>query len=156
MTFERKKQHGKTCYANASAAVMHLAMKRIIGRDGGYPEFSDLRDRLIAKYGKHGESTEKVLKEICPEYRLQCPTVDAIGAMKAICENRPVVVTFRLTGAQWDQFKKFYRENSRGILTRSYLDSGGYSTTSAPRGHAVVLTSYDADSFRLMNSWGDK
>ena len=152
--FRAKKQQGKTCYANASAAVMHLAMKRIIGRDGGYPEFFDLRDRLIAKYGKHGESTEKVLKEICPEYRLRCQTVDAIGAMKAICENRPVVVTFYLTGAQWDQFKKFYRENSRGILTRSYLDSRCCST-SAPRGHAVVLTSYDADSFRLMNSWGD-
>ena len=152
--FRAKKQQGKTCYANASAAVMHLAMKRIIGRDGGYPEFFDLRDRLIAKYGKHGESTEKVLKEICPEYRLRCQTVDAIGAMKAICENRPVVVTFYLTGAQWDQFKKFYRENSRGILTRSYLDSRRCST-SAPRGHAVVLTSYDADSFRLMNSWGD-
>ena len=110
---------------------------------------------MIAKYGKHRESTEKVLEEICPEYRLQCRTVDANGAMKAICENRPVVVTFRLTGAQWDQFEKFYRENSRGILTRSYLDSGGYSTTSAPRRHAVVLTSYDAHSFRLMNSWKD-
>ena len=73
--------------------------------------------------------------------------------MEAICANRPVVVTFRLTGAQWDQFKKFYRENSRGTLTRSYLDSRRYST-SGPRGHAV-LTSYDADSFRLMNSWGD-
>ena len=153
--FGAKQQDEKTCYANASAAVMHLAMKRIIGRDGGYPEFVDLRDRLIAKYGKDGKSTEKVLKEICPEYRLQCRTVDANRAMEAICANRPVVVTFRLTGAQWDQFKKFYRANSRGILTRSYLDSGGYST-SAPRGHAVVLTSYDADSFRLMNSWGDK
>ena len=152
--FRGEKQQGKTCYAHASAAVMHLAMKRIIGRDGGYPEFSDLRDRLIAEYGKLGKSTEKVLEEICPEYRLRCRTVDANGAMKAICENRPVVVTFRLTGAQWDQFKKFYRENGRGILTRSYLDSRRYSE-SKPRGHAVVLTSYDADSFRLMNSWKD-
>ena len=154
--FRGLKQQGKTCYAHASAAVMHLAMNRIIGRDGGYPAFSDLRERLIAKYGKHGESTEKVLKEICPEYRLRCRTVDANGAMRAICENRPVVVTFYLTGAQWDQFIKFYkdRENKRGILTRSYLDSRRYST-SASGGHAVVLTSYDADSFRLMNSWRD-
>ena len=154
--FRGKEQQGQTCYAHASAAVMHLAMKSIIGRDGGYPEFSDLRDKLIAKYGKHGESTEKVLKEICPEYRLRCRKVDANGAMRAICENRPVVVTFYLTGAQWDQFIKFYkyRENSRRILTRSYLDSRRYST-SASGGHAVVLTSYDADSFRLMNSWKD-
>ena len=153
--FGAKGQHEGTCYANASAAVMHLAMKRIIGRDGGYPDFFDLRARLIAKYGEHGASTKDVLKEICPVYRLQCQTVNAIGAMKAICAKRPVVVRFHLTGAQWDQFEKFYQENPRGILTRSYLDSK-YHSTSAPGGHAVVLTSYDADSLRLMNSWGDQ
>ena len=153
--FGAKRQREGTCYANASAAVMHLAMKRIIGRDGGYPDFFDLRARLIAKYGEHGASTKDVLEEICPEYRLRCQTIDAIGAMKAICAKRPVVVTFRLTGVQWDQFEKFYQKNPRGILTRSYLDSKHVST-SAPGGHAVVLTSYDADSLRLMNSWGDE
>ena len=152
--FEAKRQHGGTCYANASAAVMHLAMQRIIGRDSGYPDFFELREKLIAKYGKEGASTKEVLKEICPEYRLQCQTVDAIGAMEAISAKRPVVVTFHLTGAQWDQFGKFYDENPRGILTRSYLDSKHVSTSDAG-GHAVVLTSYDADSLRLMNSWGD-
>jgi len=151
--FGAKEQHGGTCYANASAAVMHLAMKRIIGRDGGYPDFFELREKLIAKYGEDGASTKKVLEEICPEYRLQCRTVDAIGAMEAISAKRPVVVTFHLTGAQWDQFDKFYEENGRGILTRSYLDSKHVSTRD-DEGHAVVLTSYDADSLRLMNSRG--
>jgi len=153
-SFGAKRQQGGTSYANAAAAVMHLAMKRIIGRDGGYPDFFDLRKKLIAKYGEHGASTKEVLKEMCPEYRLQCQTVDAIDAMKAISAKRPVVATFHLTGAQWDQFGKFYGENPRGILTRSYLDSKHVSTSDAG-GHAVVLTSYDADSLRLMNSWGD-
>ena len=153
--FGEKRQHGGTWFTNAQAAVIHLAMKRIIGRDGGYPDFFDLRERLIAKYGEHRGSTKDVLKEICPEYRLRCQTVDAIGAMKAICAKRPVVVTFRLTGAQWDQFEKFYKENPRGILTRSYLDSKHVSTSDT-RGHAVVLTSYDVNSLRLMNSWGDE
>ena len=152
--FGAKRQHGGICYANASAAVMHLTMKRIIGRDGGYPDFFELRGKLIAKYGEDGASTKEVLEEICPEYRLQCQTVNAIGAMEAISAKRPVVVTFYLTGAQWDQFEKFYEENPRGILTRSYLDSKHFSTSDAG-GHAVVLTSYDADSLRLMNSWGD-
>ena len=152
--FGAKRQHEGTCYANASAAVMHLAMKRIIGRDGGYPDFFDLRKKLIAKYGKDGASTKEVLDEICPEYRLQCQTVDAIGAMKAICAKRPVVVTFHLTEAQWDQFEKFYEENARGILTKSFLDSEDDSGRDGG-GHAVVLTSYDADSLRLMSSWGD-
>ena len=81
-SFEAKRQrHRGTSYANAAAGVMHLAMKRIIGRDGGYPDFFELRKKLIAKYGEDGASTKDVLEEICPEYRLKCQTVDAIGAM---------------------------------------------------------------------------
>ena len=151
--FGAKKQDEATCYANASAAVLHLAMKRIIGRDGGYPDFFELREKLIEKYGKYGASTIKVLEEICPTYRLQCQKVDAIGAMKAISAKRPVVARFYLTGAQWDQFNQFYEDNPKGILTRSYLDLKHHST-SDPYGHAVVLTSYDAESLRLMNSLG--
>ena len=152
--FKPKQQHGGTCYANASAAVMHLAMKRIVGRDGGYPDFFELRKKLINKYGEKGASTIKVLREVCPEYRLQCERVDTNGAKKAITEKRPVVARFYLTGAQWDQFSQFYQEKGKGILTKSYLNSKTGST-SDPGGHAVVLTSYDAESLRLMNSWGD-
>ena len=154
--FEAKEQDEKTltCYANACAAVLHLAMKRIIGRDGGYPDFFELRRELIDKYGEHGASTKRVLEEICPKHRLKCEEVYAFGALEAVSEKRPVVARFFLSGAQWDQFHKFYNENPKGILTRAYLDSKHHST-SKPGGHAVVLTSYDADSLRLMNSWGD-
>ena len=152
--FGAKEQDEATCYANASAAVLHLAMKRIIGRDGGYPDFFELRRVLIAKYGQRGAPTFTVLEEICPTYRLQCQKVDANGAMKAVSEKRPAVARFYLTGAQWDQFCQFYEENPKGILTRSYLDLKHHST-SDPGGHAVVLMSYDAESLRLMNSWGD-
>ena len=153
--FKAKRQHGGTCYANASAAVMHLAMKRIIERDGGYPDFFELRDKLIAEYGTDGAVIKDVLHKICPEYRLHCETVDAKGAMKAISAKRPVVATFYLTGAQWDQFGKFFKNNKKGILTESYLNSTHHSTSEAG-GHAVVLTSYDAESLHLMNSWGDE
>jgi len=152
--FGAKRQHGRTCYANASAAVLHLSMKRVVERDGDYQHFFDLRRELVAKYGEHGESTMKVLKEVCPNYRLQSRRVDAIGAMKAISAKRPVVARFFLSGAQWDQFYQFYEDHPKGILTRSYLDSKHHSTSN-PGGHAVVLTSYDAESLRLMNSWGE-
>ena len=36
--FKPTEQRGDTCYAHAAAAVMHLAMKRIIGRVGRYPD----------------------------------------------------------------------------------------------------------------------
>ena len=76
---------------------MHLAMKRIIERDGGYPEFFELRKKLIEKYGTRGASTVDVLREICPEYRLHCQTVDSVGAMKAISAKRPTTTTTTTT-----------------------------------------------------------
>ena len=154
--FKPTEQRGDTCYAHAAAAVMHLAMKRIIGRVGGYPDFDELREKLITKYreDEKGVSTFQVLSEVCPEYRLKCKSVNAVGAIKAISEKRPVVATFYLTEAQWDQFEKFYKEDGKGILTKSYLNSKTDSTSNLS-GHAVVLTSYDAESLRLMNSWGE-
>jgi len=152
--FGAKEQDERTCYANATAAVLHLAMKRIIGRDGGYPDFFELRCELIDKYGEHGASTKRVLEEVCPKHRLKCKEVKGIDAMEAVSAKRPVVARFHLSGAQWDQFYQFYEENPKGILTRTYLDSRHHSTRKG-FGHAVVLTSYDAESLRLMNSWGD-
>ena len=65
-----------------------------------------------------------------------------------------MVATFSLTGAQWDRFDQFYKENGKGILTKPDLIS---KTDSASEGgeQAVVLTRYDAESLRLMNSWGE-
>ena len=149
------KQTRSTCYAHASATVMHLVMKnRILGRDGGHPPgFAELKTKLISKYGEDGARTFKVLTEICEEYGLRCKWVDANGAKTAILEKRPVVATFYLTGAQWDQFVQFYKEKRKGILTKSYLNSKTSPPTRKSGRHDVVLTSYDAESLCLMNSW---
>ncbi len=48
--FEAKEQEGGTCYANASAAVLRLAMKRILGWEGGYPDIHTLKDKMIKPY----------------------------------------------------------------------------------------------------------
>lgn len=47
--FEAKRQDEETCYANASAAVLHLAVKCIIHvKPGGrYPDFFELRRELF-------------------------------------------------------------------------------------------------------------
>ena len=57
--FEPMEQVESTCYANAVAAVFHLAMHRIIGRQGGYPDFYTIRERLIQEYGKTHAKTRK-------------------------------------------------------------------------------------------------
>ncbi|XP_057300016.1 uncharacterized protein LOC130630514 [Hydractinia symbiolongicarpus] len=152
--FGAQKQVGGTCYANATAAVLHLSMHRIIGRDGGYPEFDTLRDSIIATYGKNGASTAKVLEEVCPRYRLQFKEVDTVHALNSVTSKRPVLARFYLTSSEWEIFSKFYRENPRGILSKAVLDITQRPRNAKLQGHAVVLTSFNSECLRLMNSWG--
>ena len=152
--FGAKEQKGGTCYANASAAVLHLAMKRILGRRGGYPDFFDIRHKLIQKYGEHGASTLQVLREVCPEFRLRCEKVDVLGAMKAVAAKRPAIAIFRLTVPEWKSFSEFFKRNKDGVLTKSEIDISKRPQNAEHTGHAVVLTSYNSGCLRLMNSWG--
>ena len=153
--FEAPLQIGGTCYANAAAAVLHLAMHRIVGRDHGYPNFDDLKKKMINIYGKEGANAKKVLEQMCPLYRLHVSEVNLKGALCAIASKRPVVTTFQLTGKQWDSFSMFFDQNPSGILTEEELSKHyNVRNPSGPRGHAVVLTSYSIKSLLFMNSWG--
>ena len=155
--FIPNKQQGGTCYANASAAVLDLAMKRILGRERGYPNFHELKDKMIKTYGRKGANTSEVLKKICPEYRLLCRKVCIKGAMEAIAEKRPVVARFHLTDNEWKSFKTFYRANRKGsILTQNELDVRKRPISAPLKGHAVVLTSYNSKYLTFMNSWGEE
>lgn len=117
--FKPKKQGGETCYANAIAAVFHLAMKRIVGRDGGVPDFKDILTGITDKYGVNGANTQKVLEEVCPKYRLHFHKVNETGARQAINHRRPVISRFRLYDEQWPKFSKFYKKTKKGILNKS-------------------------------------
>lgn len=83
-TFKASKQIGDTYYANAVAAVFHLTMKRIEGREGGVPIFEELRQLFINEYGDDGAITEDVIKKWAPRYRLHYKEVDETGARRAI------------------------------------------------------------------------
>ena len=120
--FGAKEQQGGTCYANASAAVLHLAMKRILGREGGYPDFN-IKDKMIKPYKICGvKGISKVLQDICPQYRLHSQKVDIKGAIEAIVKKRPVVARFGLTEDEWMAFQNFFKNASpTGILTQNEL-----------------------------------
>ena len=148
--FPPQTQVEQTCYAVASAAVMHLAMKRIVGREGGCPDFYKIRDELITEYGTKKAFVEEVLKVVCPRYRLRYQKTDERGAMTAIVEKRPVVAIFQLSTEEWKSFREFYEQTPSGILTEKHLAIKG----GKPAGHAVVLTSFNSESLRLMNSRG--
>ena len=145
-----------TCYAHASATVLHLSMRRILGREGSYPDFEEIKDEFINRFGKDGANTFSVLQEMCPKYRLHCKRVDLEGAMKAITSSRPVVATFGLTEEEWDSFENFYGSNPKGILTKEEIDITERPTKTDVIGHAVVLTSFDSKCLRLLNSGGEK
>jgi hypothetical protein len=90
--FPPTSQVNGTCYAHAVAAVFHLAMRRIIGRDGGYPAFDAIKDELIDLYGDKGAVSKHVLKEQSPQYRLRWrETKGELEARRCIHVRRPVI-----------------------------------------------------------------
>ena len=155
-----KLQEGDTCAANAAATVLHLSMTRIRGREGGCPDFCTLRDEIVKQFDvekyQEGVPTMEVLEKMCPKYRLRCKRVDYKGAMKAVASSRPVVATFRLTEEEWDSFEDFYESNPKGILTKKEIDITARRPKTPNFGHAVVLTSFDSECLRLLNSGGDE
>ena len=155
----KRKQKGETCYAEAAATVLHLSMTRIRGREGGCPDFCTLRDEIVKQFVvekyQEGVPTMEVLEKMCPKYRLRCKRVDYKGAMKAVASSRPVVATFRLTEKEWDSFEDFYESNPKGILTKKEIDITARRPKTPDFGHAVVLTSFDSECLRLLNSWGE-
>ena len=129
----KKKQEGGTCYANAAATVLHLSIRRILGREGEYPDFYKLREEFINRFGFDGANTFLVLQEMRPKYRLHCQKVDLMGAMEAITSSRPVVARFRLTDHEWDSFKTFFKKNRKGILTKKEIDINSPSSQNSSR-----------------------
>ena len=45
-------------------------MQCIVKREGGVPDFDDLHQKIVDKYGE-GAITRVVLEHVCPEYRLR-------------------------------------------------------------------------------------
>ena len=66
--FKAQQQIGAICYANAIAAVFHLAMNWIVGREGRIPGFRTIRSQIIQEYGKEGTNTRLVIEKVCLEY----------------------------------------------------------------------------------------
>ena len=123
--FVPQMQYKGTCYANAIAAVFHLAMSRIVGREGGIPDFYAIRDRIIHAYGSDGAKTIDVLKDVCSEYRLHFRKVGETGARQAINQRRPVIARFSLSKEQTLKFSTFFKSKTtrKGILTKDILIS---------------------------------
>ena len=148
------KQEGQTCFAHASATVLHLTMKRIHGRQGKIPDFEELKNEMIGHFGKEAAVIKTVLEKMCNKYRLRYKQIDLKGAIEAVASSRPVVATFGLTLNEWGRFYKFFETNGKGILTKRVIDITARPENPKGFGHAVVLTSFKSEYLRLLNSKG--
>ena len=149
-------QTGDACHANACATILYLSMKRILGRTGGHPCFQELRNKCMTRFSDSASPLQD-LEEMCRDYRLRCREVDLKDALEAVSSSRPVVASCWLTEHERDSLRKFFGDdrNRTGILTRKEIDLTARPPDSPTRGHSFVLTSFDSESLRLLNSWGE-
>ncbi|EWY99974.1 hypothetical protein FOYG_03899 [Fusarium oxysporum NRRL 32931] len=146
------------CYAHAVASVIHMALLRIVSRDGGIPSFNEIRHKILSKYPeiKGGQPTIQVLADACHWYRpLRFQKVDEEGARQAVLRRRPVLARFGLSKDGWDEFCKQLDGNSamhNAVLTEAQM--APYFDKKYDGGHAVVLVSCSPKSLTFLNSWG--
>lgn len=146
-----------TCYAHATAAVIHMSLLRIVGREGGCPSIKEIRDRILlefpAKVG--GRNVEEVLTAATAWYRIRFRKVGEDAARQAVLRRRPVLTTFHLSNSGWKAFGQHFDENAatrNSVLTRARM--APYKSQPSGGGHAVVLYSCDPHSLTFLNSWG--
>lgn len=147
----------KTCYAHAAAAVLHMALSRIVGREGGCPSIKTIRRRILKKFPprEDGQDTEKVLRAATQWYRpLRFRKVDEEGARQAVLHRRPVLTTFHLSRPGWKKFcEHFTTKGTRSlVLERAHME--WYRLPPSDGGHAVVMTGCKPSSLTFLNSWG--
>ena len=148
-----QEQVGGTCYANAIGAVYHMAMTRIYARQGGVPDFEEIRKHIIKDhgFGYNGADVVQVLEKVSSDYRLHSKEVDETGAREALNRGRPVVAFFALRSTQWSEFSNFFAAYKQGTLDVQHISRRGSGDLG---GHAVVFIGYDRNSMWFMNSWG--
>ena len=149
-------QTGEAYRANACATVLYLSMKRILGRTGGHPCFQELRNKCMSRFSNSASPVQD-LEVMCQDYRLRYREVDLKDALEAVSSSRPVVASCWLTEHERDSLRKFFGvdRNRTGILTRKEIDLTARPPDSPTRGHSFVLTSFDSESLRLLNFWGE-
>ena len=156
--FKVNRQTLGTCYANAISASICISSARVWGRPK--LNYQVVLKKIIDKYGYDGVNVndfQKVLDDVLNDYKLHYKYLgtDESEARKAVMKTRPCISVFRLSGQQWGNFSKFYRNNQTGILTKEILNENNYYPNEEAGGHAVVLTHICKDYLTFLNSWGN-
>lgn len=169
--FEISNQTIGNCYLHATRNIIRMARARIYPPN--IPDPDALEQEIIKEFpyqfdneGKvKGRNTLEVLKKMVPKYRLNVNQIlgnnnkEIEQKVKIILlRRRPVVLSFRLTNQQWNNFSNFFGQNSprkRDIITKEEINKNVPIGDKDGGGHAVVITKYSLDCFTVLNSWGD-
>ncbi|RSL57042.1 hypothetical protein CEP53_006599 [Fusarium sp. AF-6] len=149
-----------TCYAHAIAAVVHMALLRIVGREGGCPGIDEIREWILHQdnfpHNNKGRNARKVLEAIPARYRpLRFQRVDEDGARQAVLRRRPVLATFHLSKKGWVTFAKHFKNDETRTKVLTYGEMAPSRCLKPDKaGHAVVMTGCDPFSLTFLNSWG--
>ncbi|KAH6847118.1 hypothetical protein B0I37DRAFT_430400 [Chaetomium sp. MPI-CAGE-AT-0009] len=149
-----------TCHAHAIAAVIHMALLRIVGRENGYPSIEEIRKRIEDELPS-GRSTLEALRAATTWYPpLRFRRVDEDGARQAVLRWRPALTTFHLSKSGWGEFAEHFKErpdppkHPLPALSRAQMAAHRYKPSGGR--HAAVLTSCNPHSLTFLNSWGDR
>ncbi|KAH7009769.1 hypothetical protein EDB80DRAFT_713833 [Ilyonectria destructans] len=148
-----------TCYAHATAAVLYMALLRVVGREGGYPSIEDLRHRIEMEFppGPHGRSVEEVLEKATNSAwcrPLLFREVDVKGARDAVLRRRPVLTTFDLSKPGWQSFSQHFQTEATKNSVLTAQDMEAHRSAASGGGHAVVLIGCGPNSLTFLHSWG--
>ncbi|CAD8100702.1 unnamed protein product [Paramecium sonneborni] len=152
-----EQQIGKNFFANPIAAVYQLVMIKIYNREGGYPDYNQIREEVIRINGENEGNTFKIIQKSCSSFRLQCRELKNINDIKlCLHQGRPLIAKFKLCEDQWFSedpnqlgFYNFFKKFGQGILTKIRKRSD-----KPVIGHAVVLHKYTPEYYSFINSWG--
>jgi len=157
--FGARNQIFGTCWANACAACIHFAIKRILGRK--IISFEDIRKHLIVNYSldnQDGNNINIALDNIYKDYKLRMKEVNETDARFAVMKGRPCIATFSLSAKQWANFSGFFCDKK---TRNKYLDKATINKNDYPKnfystggGHAVVLIEFSQEGLTFLNSWG--
>ena len=153
-SFLPHKQIGGTCYAYATAAAIHMSLRRIIGLEYGYLPFEWIKDSIIQCYGECGEP-RNILKRYCNRLRpLKFSCCLHEDVVRDFISIGPSVMSFSLTNMEWKQFSFFFETNPTGVLQNDTI----IRCKNIDRkydGHTVVIVGVEPDgSLKILNSWG--
>ena len=157
--FQTKNQIFGTCWANAYAAAIVLANKRVIGRS--IETFETYRENIIKyasqKYSDGGNINFPATQNYIENQRLHFKKIEDVEDIEGIInKGKFVICHYFLTKQQWNNFEKFFFDNKTktGTLTKEIINRNIDPKIKATSGHAVLVKEYNKDHITFLNSWG--